>query len=218
MLISDKSSIKIDMSANWYPTKIRVTDEGSKVTLEFIQKVFKKNQSFRYAEFGFWKGATSIRVHELFPKCEIHLFDYHINIKEFKEKMSNKTNRFFFYGNSQKYNDSYNWNLMNLIKGNNFNTIYDYCYLDGAHTVAIDALNFFLVDKLLKVGGYIEFDDYNWSLRGSSLDPINIPEINDQYTDEQIDAKQVKMIVDILVKPNNSYKELVENRIFQKIS
>lgn len=77
-----------------------------------------------------------------------------------------------------KFNDSYNWNLIKLFKSSGFQPIFDYCFLDGAHTFAIDALSFFLVDKLLKVGGYVDFDDYGWRLRNSSLDPEKIPEIS----------------------------------------
>ena len=96
--------------------------------------------------------------------------------------------------------------------------IFDYCFLDGAHTVAVDALTYLLCDKMLRVGGYIDFDDYNWRLRGSSLDPSRIPEIGDQYTEEQIDAFQVKMIIDALVRRDARYKEVVKDKIFQKIA
>ena len=63
----------------------------------------------------------------------------------------------------------------------------------------------------------MDFDDYNWRLRGSSLDPKNIPEIAHQYSDEQIDSFQVKMIVETLVRPRSDYREVVENKIFQKL-
>jgi hypothetical protein len=66
----------------------------------------------------------------------------------------------------------------------NATPIFDYCFLDGAHTFSIDALNFFLCDKLTRIGGFIDFDDYNWTLRGSSLDPSKVPEIGEQYTAE----------------------------------
>jgi hypothetical protein len=67
-------------------------------------------------------------------------------------------------------------------------------------------------------GGYIEFDDYEWRLRGSSLDPGLVPEILTQYTDEQIDDYQVKRIVDLLVKKDSTYVEILTDRIYQKKS
>jgi len=206
------------MESNWYPKNLMVREEGNQRTIDFLTSVYSKSKSFRYAEFGFYLGATAKRVHKLFPKSELHLFDYYSAIQKFKDDNVDDLDRYFFYGNTQRYNDSYNWNLMKLIDHNSNDTIFDYCYLDGAHTVAIDALNYFLVDKLLNTGGYIEFDDYYWSLRGSSLDPLQVPETAIQYTDEQIDSKQVKMIVDILVKTDQRYEEVVENRIYKKIS
>jgi hypothetical protein len=206
------------MNNNWYPKKLRVGNEGTPATYEFITKVFESNQSFRYAEFGIYEGATALNVHKLFPKSEIHLFDYEDTLNDFRKRVLNSPDRYFFYGNTQKYNDSYNWSLIKLIKENKNKPIFDYCFLDGAHTVAVDALNFFLVDKLLKVGGYLDFDDYSWKLSGSSLDPERVPEISEQYTDEQIDSQQVKMIIDILVKPDSRYEEILENKIYKKIS
>ena len=96
--------------------------------------------------------------------------------------------------------------------------LFDYCFLDGAHTFAIDALNFFLCDKLTRIGGFIDFDDYGWKIRGSSLDPIKVPAIKEQYTDEQIDSQQVALIIETLVKTDKRYKEIASNKIYQKLA
>jgi hypothetical protein len=58
-------------------------------------------------------------------------------------------------------------------------------------------LTFFLVDRLLEVGGYIDFDDYNWSLAISpTLAPDKFPRTLEMYTSEQIEDRQVKRVVD----------------------
>ena len=51
-----------------------------------------------------------------------------------------------------------------------------------------------------------------------SLDPLKVPAIALQYTDEQIDARQVTMIVDQLVRRDPRYREVVANKVFQKLS
>jgi len=206
------------MSASWYPEKIRVGPQGTPETYQFMEKIFNKEKIFSYAEFGFYKADTARNVCERFPNCTLHLFDYFENVDSAKEKLKKFDNKIFFYGNTQKYNDSYNWSLIQLIQKNHNEPIFDYCFLDGAHTFAIDALNFLLCDRLTRVGGYIDFDDYTWKLRGSSLDPVKVPIIADQYTDEQIDSRQVALIVDHLVRPDKRYREIVENKVFQKIS
>jgi hypothetical protein len=206
------------MSENWYPEKVSVGPEGTAGTYNFMQTVFKSRQHFNYAEFGIYLADTAKNVCSSFPNSTLYLFDYHDLIEKAREKLSIFGNKVNYYGNTQKYNDSYNWSLINLISENAGALLFDYCFLDGAHTVAVDALNFFLCDKLLRVGGYMDFDDYGWKLKGSSLDPSRVPVIADQYTDEQIDSLQVKMIVDELVRRDARYREVVKDKIFQKIA
>ncbi len=63
---------------------------------------------------------------------------------------------------------SYTWYLKEQIEANsdaagNCSPIYDFCYLDGAHNLTIDGLAVFLVEKLLKPGGWLLLDDLEWS-------------------------------------------------------
>lgn len=206
------------MNEKWYPEKVLVGSEGTPGTYNFMESVFHKEKHFAYAEFGFYRADTARNICERFPNCFLYLFDFFENVDFAQEKLSVFDNKIYYYGNSRNYNDSYNWSLIKLIEKNQNQPIFDYCFLDGAHTFAIDALNFFLCDRLTRVGGYIDFDDYDWTLRGSSLDPKKIPAIADQYTDEQIDSKQVALIVDHIVRPDSRYKEIVKNKIFQKIA
>lgn len=211
---------RLEMTRNgdgptWYPPNLAVDSKGSAGSQEFIMEVFRETDSFVYAELGIYEGATAEAVAEHFPNAELHLFDFDDSIEKARKRLARFGDRVHFYANSQRYSDSYNWHLHKLIaQRDDFR--FDYCFLDGAHTYAIDALSFFLCDILLSPGGYLYFDDYEWRLRGSSLDPLKVPAIADQYTDEQIDAFQVKMIVDDLVRPLARYSEVVENKAFQK--
>lgn len=204
------------MPKDWYPEKVRVGPEGTRGTYEFLSEVYQENSHFTYAELGVYEGNTAKNVCERFPNSTLYLFDFHETVARCEEKLAGYDNRVFTFGNSQRYNDSYNWSLMKLIESNQSRPIFDYVFLDGAHTVAIDALSYFLCDLLLRPGGYLDFDDYGWRLRNSSLDPELTPQIADQYTEEQIDSYQVKLIVETLVRPNPNYTEVVENKVFQK--
>jgi predicted O-methyltransferase YrrM len=67
---------------------------------------------------------------------------------------------------------SYNWFLKEEIErlsdaDGNCEPVYDFCYLDGAHNWTIDGLAFFLVEKLLKPGGWLLLDDLEWSYASS---------------------------------------------------
>jgi predicted O-methyltransferase YrrM len=65
---------------------------------------------------------------------------------------------------------SYLWELMKLVEENTVDgactPIFDFCFIDGAHTWDVDGFAFFLVDKLLRVGGWMLFDDLHWTLDG----------------------------------------------------
>ena len=64
---------------------------------------------------------------------------------------------------------TYNWELMKLIKKRTINgrckPIFDFCFLDGAHTWEVDGCAFFLAEKLLKPGGWMLFDDLDWNFQ-----------------------------------------------------
>jgi hypothetical protein len=200
----------------WYPASVRVGDRGTPGTYRFLESIYDKNDAFTYAEFGIYRADTARNVAERFPNATLYLFDFHEAISKAATKLGQFPNKIYYYGNTQRYHDSYNWNLMKIIEENPSGGLFDYCFLDGAHTFSVDALNYFLCERLLKPGGHIDFDDYEWRLRGSSLDPSKVPSIALQYTDEQIDAFQVKMIVDGLVRTSGRYEEVVQNKIFRK--
>jgi len=200
----------------WYPENLRVGPEGTTSTIEFITQAYERNSTFHYAEFGIYQGSTAHAIASYFPNATLHLFDFDSTLEKFSNKFLEFGNRIILYGNSQKYNDSYNWNLSKILELGNLR--FDYCFLDGAHTFAVDALTFFLTDRLLNESGFIDFDDYHWRIRGSSLDPKFVPEILDQYTDEQIDDYQVRRLVESLVKTDPTYDEIIKNKIYQKNS
>ena len=94
---------------------------------------------------------------------------------------------------------------------------FDYVFLDGAHTWCVDALAFVLLDRLLVPGGHIEFDDYHWTIeRSPSMKPDVFPATDRMYTREQIAEPQVALVVDLLVRPDPRYEEVVEKRLFRK--
>lgn len=99
----------------------------------------------------------------------------------------------------------YNWRLMKMLQSDP-QPRFDLCYLDGAHTWVDDGLAFFLVDRLLNPGGWIIFDDLNWSFSQS-------PSLMDSewvraLPAEQRQAPQVRHVFDLLVKTHPAYGEI----------
>lgn len=171
-----------------------------------------------YAELGVYEGDTALAIATALDSSgEVHLFDFDDRVKAVAERLRTAGyENVFTHPNSRRLLDSYNWSLMQLLEEHR-GPIFDYVFVDGAHTWAHDALAFLLVDRLLKPGGFVDFDDYRWTLRTSpSMNPGVFPEIERLYTDEQIDTAQVALVVDLLVKVDPAYEEVVPNKIFRK--
>ena len=102
--------------------------------------------------------------------------------------------------------DSYTWELMKIVEAQTVDGVcrpcLDFCYVDGAHEWEPDGFAFFLVDKLLKVGGWILFDDLHWSLATSSVSQeqwvLSKPK-------EQQETPQVIKIFELLVRQHPNY-------------
>lgn len=179
-------------------------------------------QPICYAEIGVYQGATVAAVARLLPdKSTIHLYDFKDRLEQTQaalEGISDLADRnldVHLHPNTRLLYDSYNWTLAKAL---NDGISYDFVYIDGAHTWHHDALAFFLIDRMLKPGGVVVFDDYTWSLNTSpTMNPQAFPDIVHQYTSEQLAARQVQMVVDLLVKTDPRYVELIPNVAYQKV-
>jgi predicted O-methyltransferase YrrM len=197
-----------------YPKSLAI-NRANRETLDFIATT----NATCVAEIGVYTGLTSAGLAQfLGGEGELHLFDFEDTAERVKQKLAEQGYRnVFVHGNTHKTLDSYNWSLMKLLQQHD-QPMFDYIFLDGAHTWNVDALTFFLADRLLKTGGHLDFDDYDWSIGSSpSLNPKVYPRTRKLYTEEQIAEKQVKLIVDLLVKTNPRYVEVVPNKIYRKI-
>jgi predicted O-methyltransferase YrrM len=171
----------------------------------------------RYAEVGVYEGDTALRIaEELGGEGELHLFDYEDRTREVAARLrAAGHDTVVEHPNSRLLLDSYNWSLMRALQEAG-GPCFDYVFLDGAHTWAHDALAFLLIDRLLVPGGYVDFDDYAWTLRDSpSMNPAVFPEVCGLYTEEQIAERQVALVVDLLVR-GHGYEEVVGDKIFRK--
>jgi predicted O-methyltransferase YrrM len=199
-----------------YPCgELNVTAANSQ-TVEF----FAASGCRSYAELGVYEGDTALAIAtSLGGAGELHLFDFQDRVEAVAGRLRRAGyDNVFVHANSRRLLDSYNWSLMQLLAEQR-GPIFDYVFVDGAHTWAHDALAFLLVDRLLRPGGYVDFDDYTWTLRASpSMNPAVFPEVERLYTDEQIDTAQVALVVDLLLKLDPTYEEIVPNKIFRRLS
>jgi predicted O-methyltransferase YrrM len=169
-----------------------------------------------FAEFGVGIGATTLEVAKILNNSgEIHVFDFHENVQELRNDLYTRgfTN-VFPHGNTSKYWDSYHWNVSKLLQAGQ-DERFDLIYIDGAHTYLHDALAFFMCDRLLKVGGIMIFDDWNWRYADSQY----MKDIRHLYmTDEQISANQIGMFIRELVETHIGYETLLANEVYRKVA
>lgn len=97
---------------------------------------------------------------------------------------------------------SYTWRLMELIDESP-TPRFDFCFIDGAHSWAVDGFAFFLADRLLRPGGWIVFDDLDWTYATS-------PTMRDSETVREMpsaerDTPQVRKVYELLVKTHPGY-------------
>ncbi|MEO6349368.1 MAG: hypothetical protein ABIP53_01835 [Candidatus Limnocylindrales bacterium] len=168
------------------------------------------------AEIGVGIGATTRELARILDNHgELHLYDFHGKLTEIVSDLEALGHHdVVAFGNTTKYWDSYNWSLMQQIHAHD-GPIYDYIYLDGSHIFLHDGLAFLLCDRLLKLGGCIDFDDYYWSVSRSKW----MADTRHSYlTEEQIEAQHVKLVIETLVEPDPRYEEVVPHKLYRKIA
>jgi predicted O-methyltransferase YrrM len=173
-----------------------------------------------YMEIGVYLGATASAVAQVLGgQGEIHLLDFEDRVAPVAQRLRAAGHaNVVAHANSRRALDSYNWSLMRLLRDGRAGS-FDYVFLDGAHTWAHDALAFLLIDRLLKPGGHVDFDDYAWTLaRSPSMSPTVFAPTRQLYTDEQIEAPQVALVVDLLVRADPRYVEVVSDKLFRKVA
>ncbi|NBC27614.1 MAG: hypothetical protein GVY08_12190 [Bacteroidetes bacterium] len=97
---------------------------------------------------------------------------------------------------------SYTWRLMKFLEQEP-RPSFGLCYLDGAHNWFVDGFAFYLVHLLLKPGGWIIFDDLDWTY-DQSPGLKNSAFVKDMPDDER-ETLQVKKVYELLVKPHPDY-------------
>jgi predicted O-methyltransferase YrrM len=104
---------------------------------------------------------------------------------------------------------SYTWELMKLLEQTP-RPWFDFAYIDGGHTWDVTGFGFFLVDRLLAPGGWMVFDDLDWTL-ASSPTMRSLPEVR-KLPEEQRTTPQVRKVFELLVREQPGYVDVHESR------
>jgi predicted O-methyltransferase YrrM len=95
----------------------------------------------------------------------------------------------------------YNWflhrKLKEQVRDGYIEPLYDFVFLDGAHTWLEDGLALLLVERLLKPGGWVHLDDLAWT-----------PTIRTDYPEHQRTFSHVRDIWNLLVVANPQFDQM----------
>ena len=90
---------------------------------------------------------------------------------------------------------SFTWELMRIMRDTPERQ-FEFVFLDGGHTWDVTGFAFCLADRMLKPGGWMLFDDLDWTIKNSpSVSGTGI-------SDEEANTAQVGLVFDILVAPH----------------
>lgn len=173
---------------------------------KYLEKFIQKRNLSNILELGFAHGVSSCYLATILKdNGEGHL----TTIDLYNAKNRNPNIEYLLHElELEKYvsiyyeYESYNWRLMHFIEQYD-SPIFDFCYIDGAHDWNIDGFAFLLVDKLLKPGGWIIFDDLEWTFNNSPS-MKNLERVKNMPEDVK-NLPHVTKVFDILVKKHSNY-------------
>jgi predicted O-methyltransferase YrrM len=186
----------------------------SEHALKLVGQILETNPEPAICEVGVGIGATTIEFCKLLDnKGMLYLFDFEDRLTDLGEDIKAQGfENVRAFMNTRKTFDSYNWALSKLVLENraaDTKTLFDFAYLDGCHMFHHDAPATLLLKELVKPGGILLMDDYNWSIALSpTMRPSAQPTITKHYTDEQIEVPHVAMICSVFLDDDPRFEKM----------
>lgn len=196
------------------PANVHIS-KPSEHALKLIEALLEREPQPVLCEVGVGIGATSVAICRMLAnRGTYHLFDYSSRLDDLKPDLDGLgfTN-VVYHGNTRRKLDSYNWALAQMLlerrAAGGAVELFDFIFLDGAHAFHHDAPATLLLKDLLKPGGVILFDDYDWSFAISpTMNPTVFPAIREIYSDDQIQTPHVRLICDLFMDHDPDYRKV----------
>ncbi len=172
----------------------------------FVDNLIKEYNLRNLLELGWMYGTSSCYMASTLKEVgggHLTTIDLHTaktrtpNLEELLKKLDLEEYVTYYYEDT-----SYTWRLMKFLEEND-KPIFDFCYIDGAHDWFVDGFAFLLVDKLLKPGGWVIFDDLYWTFE-KSKGLRNNPRVKKMPIEEKT-TPQINKVFELLVKRHPDY-------------
>jgi predicted O-methyltransferase YrrM len=182
--------------------------------VDLAKRVLETHPDPVIAEVGIGIGATSLALAQTLDKRgTLWLFDYDFRVNELQADLAGLGyHNVEIVSNSQRTFDSYGWTLAMLTRRCRIDQpggMFDFIYLDGAHLYQYDTLAAVCCKELLKPGGYLLLDDYDWTIAKSpTMRPSQNPSVVAEYSEEQIELSHVEMICSLLLDTDPAFEQI----------
>ena len=188
---------------------------ANRKTLRFL----KTTDCREIAEIGVYRGRTSIGIARyLNGRGVLRLFDFKTRVAFVKKRLAAagfKNVR--AYGCTSKLLDSYNWPLMKLLQINQQPILITCSSIEATPGQSTDSLSYWLTDFCDPVD-MSTLTTITGQSRPQNHATLSLSHISRTCTRRsKLNPAQVKLIVDILVRRDSRYREVVPNKIFQKV-
>lgn len=167
------------------------------IVLKYIDLIKNRSDFPVFFEIGVGIGATTQEVaRRLDNKGEIVIFSRAAEVKELVKDLEdigfhNIDGR---WGSPSNVYSGYHFQLAKGFVSGSFKH-FDLAYIDGGHVFHLDAPAAAVLKELCKPGGYMLFDDWEWTLGGSpSISPSIRPQTAIEYDEEQIQTCHVQLV------------------------
>lgn len=192
--------------------------QPSSDAIDILKRIVATGQQYVVAaEVGVGIGATTIELLRVMGRGELHLFDFSDRVEELasdlREAKVVTEAVLITHGNGRETFNSYAWVVAQLaferLKNSLDLPMFDFVYLDGAHTFHHDAPACAVLKEMLKPGGYIVFDDMYWTFSKSpTMNPDRKPEIRKDYSDEQLTLPHIERVVRLLMETDSRFEQV----------
>lgn len=181
---------------------------------KYLQRIKRLETNPIYYEIGIGYGTTVLKAAKILDNSgQIYIFSKKNDCSSLKDDLQ----KLKYYNINDNYcseNKIYSGYHFDIALGviNKELPQFDLAFLDGGHVFHLDAPTTCILKELCKPGGYIIFDDYDWSL---SISPALKPDVRqktlEEYESIQINANHVKMICQLFMDTDNRYKKLPDS-------
>ena len=191
--------------------------------LRLLQECIRRCESPVFFEVGVGIGATTVEVARMLNnRGSMFLFSRQRDVQELTADLEalGYTNVNGSWGSPNNTFSGYHFELAYGFSRGELPD-FDLAYIDGGHVFHLDAPATCVLKELCKPGGFMVFDDWNWSLAKSyGLNPQKRPATAVEYDARQIAECHVQLVCKTIMDTDSRFRFVgleADSAIYQRL-